>query len=334
MNCHDSPPRVRAGTLLLALITGTASAQGFAVRDQNPLVRGQYLPLPAAVSAANGGFIHQFQLSVSNTATVERRDDESLYVDGESLEFRWLAAWQPTERFQMRFTVPVFHDGGGVLDDAIDSWHDAFGFSEGSRPNIESGALRFRYTNAAGTLLETESHTGLGDTAIEGGYLLSQTANATLRAWLGVELPTGERSHLTGNDAWDVGAWLEGDVSPSERWRLDGRAGAVRSGSAEPLPLEPRSWVAFGSVGVTWVALASLDLRLQVDAHDGFFEDTELKFLGPAVVLSVGAEYRTSAGWRFQFAISEDARVDASPDVVLFFGLRIGVEAARVGSAP
>jgi hypothetical protein len=334
VNCHDSTPRAFVGTLLLALMTGTAGAQSFAVRDQNPLLRGQYLPLPVTASAAHGGFINQFQLSTSNTATVETRDDESLSVDGESLELRWLAAWQPSGRFQMRFTVPLFHDSGGVLDGAIDAWHDAFGFSEGSRPNIENGEFTYRYTSAAGTVLQTESQTALGDTAIEGGFLLSQTTGATLRAWLGVELPTGERSHLTGNDAWDVSAWLEGDVSPGERLRLDGRAGAVRSGSAAPLPLEPRSWVAFGSVGATWVALPSLDLRLQVDAHDGFFEDTELRFLGPAVVLSVGAEYRSPAGWSFQFAISEDARVDGSPDVGLFFGLQIGGRAARVGPAP
>lgn len=333
MNCRDSLRRAVAATLLLALASNAAGAEAFAVRDLNPLLRGQYLPLPLTDPPPDGRLVHQVQLTLSNTANIETRGGESLHVDGESLELRWLAAWQPAERFQMRFTVPVFHDSGGVLDSAIDGWHDAFGLSEGSRPNIADDAFTYRYSSAGGTVLESESHTALGDSAIEAGFLLNQTPSTTLRAWLGVELPTGERSQLTGNEAWDVGAWLEGGGSPSERLWLDGRVGAIHPGSAAPLPLEARSWVAFGSLGATWGALPSLDLRLQVDAHDGFFEGTELRFLGPAVVLTVGAEYRSPAGWRFQFAISEDARVDASPDVALHFGLQIGGHPDRISAA-
>jgi hypothetical protein len=333
VKCRDSPPRAVVGTLLLALVSGTAGAEAFAIRDQNPLIRGQYLPLPVTDPPSDGRLIHQLQLSLSNTANVETRSGESLYVDGESLELRWLAAWQATERLQMRFTVPVFHDSGGVLDGAIDGWHDAFGLSEGSRPNLADGAFTFRYTSAAGTVLESESHTALGDSAIEAGYLLNQTPGATLHAWLGVELPTGERSQLTGNGGWDVGAWLEGGGSLSHRLQFDGRVGVVFPASAAPLPLEPEAWVAFGSLGATWGALLSLDLRLQVDAHDGFFDDTELRFLGPATVLTIGAEYRSPGGWRFQFAISEDLRVDASPDIALHFGLQIGGHPDRTSAA-
>ena len=333
MKCHDSPPRAVVGTLLLALASGASGAEALAVRDRNPLIRGQYLPLPVAEPPSDGRPIHQLQLTLSNTANVETRGGESLHVDGESLELRWLAAWQPTERIELRFTVPVFHDSGGVLDSAIDGWHDAFGLSEGARPNIADGAFTYSYTSAAGTVLETGSHTALGDSAIEAGYLLNQTPGTALRAWLGAEVPTGERSRLTGNGGWDVGAWLEGGGSPSHRLQIDGRLGVVLPGSGAPLPLEPRTWVAFGGLGATWGALRSLDLRLQVDAHDGFFDDTELRFLGPAVVLTVGAEYRSRAGWRFQFAISEDLRVDASPDVALHFGLQIGARPDRSSAA-
>ena len=318
------------GTLLSAILAQAAWPQSFAIRDQNPLLRGLYLPHAVTRASADGRLVHQLQLTLSNTANVETRGGESLRVDGEATELRWLAAWQPAERLQVRFTVPLVHYSGGVIDGAIDEWHDAFDFAEGSRPIVPRGEFEYRYSSAVGTVQESDSGTALGDTAVEAGYVLKQTTAATLGAWLGVEMPTGDRSRLAGNEAWDLAAWIEGAGSPSQRLRLDGRIGAIHPGSAAPLPLESASWVAFGSLGATWGALPALDLRLQLDAHDSFVEDTELRLLSPALQLTLGAEYRQAGGWRLQFAITEDLRVGASPDIALHFGIQLGGSQLRV----
>jgi hypothetical protein len=53
-----------------------------------------------------------------------------------------------------------------------------------------------------------------------------------------------------------------------------------------------------------------------VDANTKVF-DAGLEGLdGAAVVLSFGASYRTQRAWRFDFGLSEDLKIDASPDVV------------------
>ena len=68
---------------------------------------------------------------------------------------------------------------------------------------------------------------------------------------------------------------------------------------------------------------ARYGLALQLDAHDSCVEDSELEFLGAALLLTVGGYYRGGSGWRFEFGVTEDVRVGASPDVAFYFGIRL-----------
>jgi hypothetical protein len=81
------------GLLLLvaaALIAGSrpaAADEFFLVRDENPLIRGFYLPLPSDGRLTDGADLSA-TLSISNTLNVENRPQESLLVDGESHTLR------------------------------------------------------------------------------------------------------------------------------------------------------------------------------------------------------------------------------------------------------
>ena len=319
--------RVRAGTLLLTLIAPLAAGEPIAIRDQNPLIRGLYLPVPGVDPSEVGGVLQRFVLTLTNTTNIESASGELVYVDGESLELRWLLAWQPLENLRVRFTVPVVHYSGGVLDDVVDQWHDFLNLPGGRRPGVSGGNLVYGYQDSADMVLETDSGTALGDSALEAGFQLRKTPRTHLSAWLGVEAPTGDSARLSGNEAWDYGLWLEGGGSPNERLSIEARLGAVKPGSGAPLTLEPRDWVAFASLGTTWEIAPSFDLCVQLDAHEGMFDDTEMRFLGEALLLSVGAEYRSAGGWRWQLVLAEDLRVDASPDFAIQLGLQIGTGA-------
>ena len=118
---------------LLAICAGPLCAEDFfATRNQNPLLRGFYLPLPSD-ARQDPGAAWSATLLVSNTLNVERNSHESLLVDGEStaLDLTYENAISP--RWRYRFTVPIIHDSGGVLDSVIDAWHELFGFSRGAR---------------------------------------------------------------------------------------------------------------------------------------------------------------------------------------------------------
>jgi hypothetical protein len=321
--------RVLAGALLLTLTTPLAAGEPIAIRDQNPLIRGLYLPVPGDDPLVDGVLAQRFVLTLSNTTNIESRDGEAIRVDGESLELRWLLAWQPVERVRIRVSVPVVHYGGGALDDVVDEWHELLGLPAGSRPVVPGDQLYYYYGSTVGTVQRTDSRTSLGDSSMEAGFRLRHSERSRVSAWVGVEAPTGESTELSGNNAWDVGLWLEGGVSLTPRASLDGRAGMVRPGSAAPLPLEPKDWVAFGSLGATWNATPTVGMRLQLDAHDSMFEDTSLRFLGEALLLTLGAEYRSANDWRWQLALAEDLRVDASPDFAIQLSVQIGGRGKR-----
>ncbi|HKQ31266.1 MAG TPA: DUF3187 family protein, partial [Burkholderiales bacterium] len=61
----------------------------------------------------------------------------------------------------------------------------------------------------------------------------------------------------------------------------------------------------------------------QLDAHTSAY-DSNLDFLGDAVVLTVGGDYRFSSGWRLDLGVSEDIAVEHSPDVVFVIGVKQG----------
>jgi hypothetical protein len=63
-------------------------------------------------------------------------------------------------------------------------------------------------------------------------------------------------------------------------------------------------------------------LRAQLDGQTGRVEDSNIRFLGPSLQLSVGALCRVGAHWRLEFGFAEDAAVNTAPDITFFLGIR------------
>ena len=77
-----------------------------------------------------------------------------------------------------------------------------------------------------------------------------------------------------------------------------------------------------GIAGIGWRAWRGLELKAQLDAHTAVFDETDVDFLGDALVLTVGGDYRFASGWQLDIAVSEDIAVESASDVVFVFGLR------------
>ena len=87
---------------LSALAAGQAAqADPFALRDQNPLIHGVYLPLGRPALPADRSARQDLTLTFSNTTNIDRNRGEELLVDGETTELRWSAAWPLGERWQL-----------------------------------------------------------------------------------------------------------------------------------------------------------------------------------------------------------------------------------------
>ena len=304
----------------LILLCGTTLAHAdefFPTRDENPLLRGFYLPL-ATDARADSGAIAAATLSIANTLNVEERGSESLLVDGESATLRLSYDDALTSTWRYRFTLPVIRDSGGFLDSTIDAWHRWFGFSRGYRPDYPKNQLVYFYSGS-GLVDARNPHTGVGDLSAEAGWYAADSVARTVSFWGGVKAPTGSVANLTSDGAWDVAAW--GHVAYRwSRWQLGGEFGVTQplgdevfAGAAHRLSAFARG-AATRDVSRTWA------LRAQLDGQTGRV-GSELRFLGPSLQLTVGAVHRFATRWRLEMGFAEDAAVNTAPDITFFLGI-------------
>ena len=316
-------------SLLLAVCGTTAQADPFATRDQNPLLTGFGLPAPLPARApVSADWWTASSINWGSSAIEQRSARETLSMDAETREMRFTLGRRLSERFALQLQLPYFYVGGGVLDSFIDGFHDALGLQEGARPRQPQDALRINYQRDGVTLIDQRSSSdGLGEISIDVGYSLNASPRSALTAWASVKLPTASESTLRGSGAVDVSLTLAGERRWGERWDTFAQASVTLLGNGDLLPRQQRDVAVSGMVGVSVRVIGGLHAKLQLDAHSAVFDDSSLDYFGEAATLNIGGEYRFRNGWIFDAGVSEDIIVDASPDIVLLFGLRRGVTA-------
>jgi len=291
----------------------------FPVRDENPLIRGFYLPLPSDSRLTDGQTLSA-TLSLTNTLNVENRPRESVLVDGESDVLRLTYENSLWQSWRYRFTVPIIHDSGGFLDSTIDRWHRWFGLNPGNRPFYPKNEIAYAYSGR-GNVDITQSQTGVGDISGEIGWYAIDDARRTLSFWGGLEAPTGSVSKLTGDGAWDGATWVHGALR-WPKWQLAAELGLAQPFGDEIFAGSAHKTSVFARLAATR-ALGSLwSLRAQLDGQSGRVEDSDIRLLGPSLVLTIGAVRRLGGHWRLEFGFAEDAAVNTAPDIAFFLGIR------------
>jgi hypothetical protein len=291
----------------------------FAVRDENPLIRGFYLPLPSD-SRLTDGTVVSAAFSISNTLNVENRAGESLLVDGESDVLALSFDHSLSQAWRYRFSVPIIHDSGGFLDSAIDHWHRWFGFDPGNRPYYPRNEIIYAYSGKSRIDI-TRPQSGIGDVSGELGWYPIDDSHRTLSFWGGLAAPTGSASKLMGNGAWDGAAWAHGALR-WRRWQLAAELGVAQPFGDEIFAGAAHKTSVFGRFAATRALGSAWSLRAQLDGQTRRVENSELRLLGPSLQLTVGAVRRLSDRWRIEFGFAEDAAVNTGPDITFFLGLR------------
>jgi hypothetical protein len=283
------------------------------------------MPLPARL-AQSGKWRATSNINWGSSAIEQRSARETLSVDAETRELRLVIGRGINERLAVQLQLPYFYVGGGVLDSFIDSFHDAVGLPEGARPQQPQDAIRINYQRDGVTLLDQRSsESGAGEASLDVGYQLSSSERSAVTAWASLKLPTARESSLRGSGAFDVSLSLAGERRWGDRWDTFAQVSATALGNGDLLPRQQRDFVASAMAGISVQLIGGLHAKLQVDAHSAVFDDSALDYLGEAAVLNIGGEYRFKNGWIFDAGVSEDIIVDASPDLVLLFGLRRNV---------
>jgi hypothetical protein len=299
----------------------TRADEFFEVRDENPLIRSFYLPLPTD-SPLNAGAGFSATLIVANTLNVQSNAQESLHIDGESdtLNLTYENALAGSWRY--RFTIPIIHDSGGVFDPIIDAWHDAFDLPQALRPSYPENKIVYAYSGHGTVNIDiTHAQTSLGGVAADAGWYLIDDAQRTLSFWGGLQAPTGSVARLTSDGAWDGALWAHGALRFNQ-WQLAAEVGVAQPFGDEIFAGFAHKTSVFTRASVTRALGAVWSLRVQLDAQTARLSDTEMRFLGPSLLMSIGMERRLSGRWRLEFGFAEDAAVNTAPDVTFFLGIR------------
>jgi len=291
----------------------------FPVRDENPLIRGFYLPLPSDGRTTDGQSLSA-TLSIMNTLNVESRPQENVLVDGESDVLRLTYEDTLWQSWRYRFTVPIIHDSGGILDSVISDWHRFFGFPQGNRPFYPKNQLVYFYSGRSHVDI-TQSQTGIGDISGDIGWYAADDAHRTVSFWGGLAAPTGSASKLTGDGAWDGAVWAHGALR-WPKWQLAAELGLAQPFGDEIFAGNAHKTSVFARFAATR-ALGSLwSLRAQLDGQSRRVADSDIRLLGPSLELTIGAVRRLGDRWRLEFGFAEDAAVNTAPDITFFLGIR------------
>jgi hypothetical protein len=306
--------------LLLAAASAASRAGDFLdVRNDNPLLRGLYLPLPVESAAADGAAVSG-TLAIENTINAEARGAESLFVDGEAVLVRLSFDAPLAPRWRMRLNLPLIRDSGGALDTLIDRWHGWFGLPRGVRPRYPRDRLQLSYDGAV-SFDRRDSQSGIGDASAELGWYALDEPSRTLAVWGGIEAPTGSARALTGNGAWDAGLWLHA-AWRGRRWQAGAEAGVLRPFGDEVFGGLAQRTSVFGRAAAGYAITPAWVLRLQLEAQSARLKDTQLRFLGPALIVSAGLQHRFGRRWDVQWGFAEDAAVNTAPDVTFYMSVR------------
>lgn len=325
---HNPPSpsfRIICASLAGLLYTPAWSAPLLTV-DQNPLtaIYGLPLPLDARLPQEGAGNL-MLSVNISNMLIIDESPSELLLMDGETHRTNLVFDRGLSEHWSLRLQLSWIEHVPGFMDRPIDRFHEIFGMREGDRPTQPRDRLLFAFQSEGEPLLHIDStRAGAGDPQL----ILSRQLHRTERtAWSfsgGVKAPTGDSARLTGSGAADTSVWTSAWWQISPKVESTASAGLLFPGEGDILTAFQTDQVAFGHAGLQWRAWPETALRLQLDWHTNFYENTDSAFLGDVMQLSFGGTWRLTRDTELDFTLTEDIKVDASPDANFNISLRLG----------
>jgi len=318
----------RQPALFLLLMLGVLSsvqadraddAALFTHRSQHTLNAIFGLPSPAARAVQTLEW--QFALEHNNQFMGGRNATERLLLDGESSELVVRHRQILSPCWQGEAVLPLVFHTNGAFDRAIDDWHGFFGFPDAGRDESPYYELRYSYIDRDGVTREvTSTETGLGDVQLSvqrfiGCFAPTDSDKTEPIARIGIKLPTGSVSSLTGSGRVDLYAdWQSPVWRVAERWRWGTTIGVLWMGGNSKLP-EQRNIAAYGSLGTQFIAWQNLRLMAQLDWHTPFYESGLRELGDPSVSASFGVRWLLKGHQSVELSFSEDVAIDTAADI-------------------
>lgn len=314
-----------SGSTVLADDAAPAMAYNpFETRDQNlfNLIHGQALPTNATLIAEHQN-LWSTGLAITNTVNTESKTNENIYLDYEAYRLNLSYQYGLNKNWNVKIDVPIIHQSGGIFDSPIDSFHKLFGLPKGQRSSIKDNQYDVTYNSQSQTHIDLDkSSTTLGDIQLATAHALLNNEQTSLSLWAGLKLPTGNKNKLSGSGSTDISSWLALNQSLTQSWLINVNAGVVVPGSNKYKNIPIASSVVYGHLMLGWLATDSISLKLQLQGHTSYYKKSDLKILGDTYMLLFGTSIKLNPCNQLDIAMSEDIKVNATPDVSLLISWR------------
>lgn len=296
----------------------------FEIRDQNlfNLIHGQASPTNARLNKKSQG-LWSSSLVITNTLNIEDNANESIYLDYEAYRFNLSYQHGLDDEWNLKLDIPVIHQSGGIFDSAIDNWHEFWSLPRANRPFVEHDRYEIQYAYQGQTLADlNEASNTLGDIQIAVTRSLIESNTTVMSLWTSLKLPTGDEDNLTSNGAVDASAWLALNQQLSGDWVMNFNAGAVILGADDYKSIPLSDYALYGHAMLGWMITDNINLKLQLQGHTRYYDQSRLDILGDTFFLTFGGTITIDQCNQLDFAMSEDIKVNASPDASLIISWR------------
>jgi len=271
--------------------------------DRNPLIGLFYLPRPEAGWLLEPG-ARRFELNLgySNIFEVAAGESWAQDVDMEQLVTTLHLRQGFRGGFEAGLTLSISGRWSGFLDSAIQSYHDALGLPNDRRDEFANHRFSFAFGPIDGAPLFRGDDQGFEIDAPE------VFARARLARWRGGGLAgrVTVKAGLDDRGSGETDGALELSASQTVgRARVHGHLAAIRLGVPsgwEPILDETSMFASLGAE-IPWRRFA---IQVQVDAFDGYLENTGLKTLDPVGLDLIVGLAGTAGHWQWQIGFAED----------------------------
>ncbi|MEM9103499.1 MAG: DUF3187 family protein [Pseudomonadota bacterium] len=301
----------------------------------NPILTSNRYPfvqvfhLPKAVSGKliePDAWKSALQFEWSNSFYTATANNELLFIDGESYRTTASAFYGLSHHWELGIELPYVAHTGGVLDNAIETWHDWFDLPNADREDFPQDEIAFIYRRNGEDIFNlNDSANGMGGLTFHVGYQWYRQGQEAIAWRSGVKLPTGNAEKFTDSEGTDIfsGIYYSNDrLIALEQWSLHASVGLLYTSDGKLNEDSRKNTIFYASSTVAWQIMESLSLKIQLDGHTGFY-DSELKELNDASIqIAYGGSFALGKSWFIDLTMTEDIQVAMSPDVVFQLGVR------------
>jgi len=288
-------------------------------KSQFPLflpVASPYLEKAAIEDSFSVRFSYSSIFLTGNTPTW------TVYADMEMSDVTFQYRKKIGNLLEVGIDVPVLVYTSGFLDGFLNSYHDAFGFSDYGRPSVPNNQFRYEARqNGALVIKGQNGSVGLGDVRLTVKKpLLYDDPAVSIRA--DIELPTGDAKRGYGNESIDVGIALLAEKRLGEKVKAYLNLGAVFPGDYKGYETVSLREFVYGGAAVEAIPWEHWSFVGQISFQGSPWPTTGISQVdGVAVLLTLGGRYVWGQN-SLEVAFSEDLNKSGAPDFTMAFSFK------------